>query len=150
MQNIIQRTIIIKAPIEKVWRAISDHEEFGIWFRAKVHTPFKTGAVVSCNSLYPGHEHLSWEMTITEMVPLDRISFTWPAYYGDDIERDAAKDPYLTATFALESLSEDETRLTLTETGFDQLPPDYAPIAYRMNSGGWDEQMQNINTYVTT
>ena len=149
MQDFIKRTIIIKAPIGKVWHAISDYEEFGTWFRAKVHTPFKPGAVVACNSLYPGHEHLSWEMTITEMVPLDRISFTWPAFYGDDIERDAAQDPHLTATFSLEAIG-NETRLTLTETGFEQLPPDYAPIAYRMNTGGWDEQMQNISAHVLT
>jgi len=150
MQDKIERTITLQAPIEKVWSAISDHQEFGSWFMAKVHKPFSVGAVVPCSSLYPGHEHLTWEMTITELVPLKKVTFTWPAYYGDSVERDAAQDPHLTATFAVEALGPHETRLTLTETGFARLPADYAPIAYRLNTGGWDEQMNNVSNYVSS
>ena len=87
-------------------------------------------------------------MTITEMDPPNRLSFVWPAYYGDGVDRDAADDPHLTATFTLEAVGND-TRLTLVESGFSKLPPDYAPVAYRMNSGGWDEQINNVVEHVT-
>ena len=147
MKDKIERVIVLKAPIEKVWRALSDHTEFGAWFKADVLDPFEVGSLIRCQSTYPGHEHLTWEMTITEMDPPKRLSFKWPAYYGDDVDRDAAQDPHLTATFALESIT-DGTRLTLTETGFSQLPPDYAPMAIRLNEQGWDEQMQNIRAHV--
>lgn len=148
MQDSITRTIDLNAPLETVWKALSDYREFGKWFLAEIKAPFIQGTTVSCRSLYPGHEHLSWEMEIIELIPPKRLSFLWPAYYGDDVVRDANNDPWLKATFTLETVHT-MTRLSLTESGFSQLPPDYAPIAIRMNEGGWDEQMKNIERYVS-
>jgi len=148
MQDIITRTINLNAHIQKVWNAISDHMEFGKWFLAVCDKPFTVGATIACQSLYPGHEHLSWEMQIVERLPPNQLSFLWPAYYGEDVERDANEDPWLQATFKLEEVISG-TRLTLTESGFSQLHPDYAAHAIRMNEGGWDEQMKNIKRHVS-
>lgn len=148
MKDSIERTIILSAPIDRVWRALSDHLEFGTWFKAAISEPFAPGAVIACQSTYPGHEHLTWSMTIVEMEPNKLISFTWPAYYGDDVDRDANQDHHLKANFLLERC-EGGTQLTLKETGFSKLPPDYAPTAFRMNEDGWDEQMNNIMSHVT-
>jgi len=147
MQDMIERSIVLNAPRERVWKAITNHEEFGQWFQAKISKPFVLGETVSCSSLYPGHEHLTWEQKIIEMEPMTRFSISWPAFYGDDVDRDAREDPWLTVTFLLEVLG-DKTRLILRETGFAQLPSDYAPVAFRMNESGWDEQMKNIEVYL--
>ena len=40
------------------------------------------------------------------------------------------------------------TRLLLVESGFADLPPDRAPLAFRSNEGGWTEQMDNVKAYV--
>jgi len=148
MQEKIIRYVDLNASIEAAWSAISDFREFGQWFRAEILTPFEVNATVSCRSLYSGHEHLRWEMIILEVVHLKRVTFKWPAYYGDDVERDANNDPWLTASFEL-SRENELTRLTLTETGFNQLPSEYRSIAKRMNEGGWDEQMKNIKSHVS-
>jgi len=147
MQDMIEREIILNASIERVWATITDHEEFGEWFRAKISKPFVLGETNFCSSLYPGHEHLTWEQKTVEMEPMNRFSILWPAYYGDNVDRDAREDPWLTVTFLLEAQG-DKTRVVLRETGFAQLPPDYAPLAFRMNESGWDEQMNNIETYL--
>ena len=148
MEDKIERSILLKAPVDRVWRALSDHREFGEWFKADISEPFSVGAVIKCRSKYPGHEHLTWEMTTTEMIPERRLSFTWPAYYGEDSDRDASLDPYLSVTFEL-AAEKDGTRLTLVESGFSALPADYAPTAFRMNEQGWDEQMENIASHVS-
>ena len=36
----------IAAPVDRVWRALTDHTEFGEWFRAKLEGP--TGAAKPC------------------------------------------------------------------------------------------------------
>ena len=147
MQDMIEREIYLNSSIEKVWNAITNHKEYGEWFLAEFSKPFVLGETIACRSLYPGHEHLTWEQKIIEMEPMSRFSILWPAYYGDNVDRDAREDPWLTVTYLLEAQG-DKTRLILRETGFAQLPPDYAPIALRMNESGWDEQMINIESYL--
>ena len=40
------------------------------------------------------------------------------------------------------------TLLTLTESGFDKIPAHRRDEALRMNGGGWEQQMKNIERYV--
>ena len=40
------------------------------------------------------------------------------------------------------------TLLLLTESGFDKIPSDRGLEAFRMNDGGWTEQMKNIESCV--
>ena len=40
------------------------------------------------------------------------------------------------------------TRLTVTESGFDDVPLARRAQAYRMNSDGWEWQMKSIESYV--
>ena len=86
-------------------------------------------------------------MKILTMEPERTFAYSWPAYYGEDADRDGSEDPHLVVTFSL--VKEDEgTLITLIESGFAKLPPDYAPTAYRLNEGGWVEQIQNIGAHV--
>jgi hypothetical protein len=41
------------------------------------------------------------------------------------------------------------TRLTVIESGFDKLPKQRRDEAFRMNSQGWAEQVENIRRHVT-
>ena len=147
MENEIQRQVVLEAPIDRVWRAISDADEFGAWFGTKISGPFVVGSTVHCESTHPGYEGDTWDMTIIEMVSRKRLSYTWPAYYGPENDRDVTEDPLLTVSFELESDGE-ATILTITETGFAALPEGYAPTAFRENSSGWDDQVENIASYV--
>ena len=40
------------------------------------------------------------------------------------------------------------TLLILTESGFDKVPAGRRAEAYRMNEGGWTQQMKNIESHV--
>ena len=40
MSDRIEKSIELNAPIERVWHALTDHNEFGEWFRVKLDGPF--------------------------------------------------------------------------------------------------------------
>jgi uncharacterized protein YndB with AHSA1/START domain len=146
MSNRIEKTIELNAPIEKVWRALTDHNEFGEWFRVKLDGPFVPGEVSSGHITYPDYEHLKWEARIKQMEAPRLFSFTWHPYAIDPAV-DYSKETPTLVEFRLEPTPKG-TRLVLVESGFDALPGDRMPEAMRKNDGGWTEQMKNIQAHV--
>lgn len=147
MSNVIEKQIELKAPVSRVWRALTDHNEFGEWFRVKLENPFVPGQVSRGRILYPGYEHLTWEAIVKKMEPEKLFSFTWHPYAVDP-KQDYSSEPATLVEFKLEPKG-NGTLLTLTESGFDALPKDRAFEAFRSNEGGWTEQMKNIERHVS-
>jgi uncharacterized protein YndB with AHSA1/START domain len=146
MTDRIERSIDLKAPVERVWRALTDHEEFGTWFRVKLDGPFRPGEVARGRITHPDYEHVVWQARIREMRPPDLFSFTWHPYAVDPDFDYAGETPPL-VEFRLTPIA-GGTRLTVTESGFDNLPPERSPDALRMNGDGWSIQMENIKAHV--
>ena len=69
MDERIEKRIERKAPVSRVWRALTDHREFGEWFRVKLDGPFVTGQVSRGQITYPGYEHVKWEATCRKWSP---------------------------------------------------------------------------------
>jgi uncharacterized protein YndB with AHSA1/START domain len=146
MSNSIEKHVEIQAPVSRVWRALTDHREFGEWFRVKLDGPFVPGEVSRGHITYPGYEHLKWEVTIREMVPERLFSFAWHPYAVDP-DIDYSSEPSTLVEFRLEPKG-GGTLLVVIESGFDAIPKERRFEAYRMNEGGWAEQMKNIETHV--
>jgi len=147
MENRIEKRIELKAPISRVWRALTDYREFGEWFLVKLEGPFVPGQVTRGHITYPGYEHLKWEAVVQKMEPERLFSFTWHPYAVDPKIVYSKETPTL-VEFRLEEIP-GGTLLVLTESGFDKIPSQRRDEAYRMNEGGWSEQMKNIERYVT-
>ena len=146
----IEKRIELKAPISRVWCALTDHREFGEWFRVKLDGPFVPGQVSTGQMTYPGYEHVKWEAVVQKMEPERLFSFTWPHPKSHDkanYSPDYSKDPRTLVEFRLERTAAG-TLLTLTESGFENLPDDLRLEAFRRNDGGWTEQMKNIERYL--
>jgi uncharacterized protein YndB with AHSA1/START domain len=143
----IEKKIELKAPPARVWKALTDHKQFGQWFRVNLQSPFVPGKPTRGNITYPGYEHLVMEVVVQKMEPEKIFSFHWHPY-AIDPKVDYSKEPPTLVEFRLEKTA-GGTRLTVTESGFDSIPPHRRDEAYRMNSGGWEAQMQNINAHVT-
>jgi uncharacterized protein YndB with AHSA1/START domain len=146
MSDRIEKKIALAAPVSRVWRALTDHREFGEWFRVKIDGPFKAGEVSRGHSTYPGYEHIKWEAVIQTIDPERLFSFTWHPY-AIDPKVDYSKEPPTLVEFRLEKTAEG-TLLTVTESGFDKIPSHRRIEAFRMNEGGWAEQVKNIAAYV--
>jgi uncharacterized protein YndB with AHSA1/START domain len=146
MNDKIEKRIELKAPISRVWRALTDYREFGEWFRVKLEGPFVAGQKSTGHMTYPGYEHYKWEAVVQKMEPERYFSFTWHPYAIDQNKDYSDETPTL-VEFRLEKTATG-TLLTLTESGFDKVPADRRDEAFRMNDGGWTEQMKNIEAYV--
>src|ERR1700732_5329214 len=146
MDDRIEKRIELKAPISRVWRALTDYREFGEWFRVKLDGPFVPGEVSRGHITYPGYEHLKWEAVVQKMEPQRLFSFAWQPYAIDQNNDYSNETPTL-VEFRLEKIPTG-TLLLLTESGFDKIPSDRRLEAFRMNDGGWTEQMKNIENHV--
>jgi len=150
MSRTIEKRIEIKALISRVWQAITDHRQFGEWFLVKLDGPFIPGQVSRGHITYPGYEHVVWEGTVQKMEPEHLFSFTWPhpeSFDKDNYSADYSGDPSTLVEFKLEK-TETGTLLTVTESGFENLPDGLREEAFRRNDGGWAQQMKNIEAYV--
>jgi uncharacterized protein YndB with AHSA1/START domain len=147
MNDRLEKRIEVKAPVSRVWRALTDYREFGEWFRVKLDRPFVEGQVSRGQITYPGYEHLKWEAVAQKMEPERLFSFTWHPY-AIDAKADYSKEPPTLVEFKLEK-TPTGTLLLLTESGFDKIPAGRRLDAFRMNDGGWTQQMKNIESHVT-
>ncbi len=141
----IEKTVDIRAGIDRVWRALTDHEEFGTWFQVRIEGPFIVGTRSLGHTTYPGFEHVRWEAFIKDMHAPDYFAFTWHPYAVEP-DTDYSSEPPTLVEFRLQPI-ETGTRLTVTESGFDALPAERRPLALRMNDGGWEEQVGNIKRH---
>jgi uncharacterized protein YndB with AHSA1/START domain len=142
----IEKRLALKAPVSRVWRALTDYQEFGKWFRVKLDAPFVPGQISRGQVTYPGYEHLQWEVLVQKVEPERLFSFTWHPYAVDP-KIDYSKETPTLVEFRLEETSSG-TLLMLTESGFDKIPSDRRLEAFRMNDSGWTEQMKNIENHV--
>jgi uncharacterized protein YndB with AHSA1/START domain len=142
----IEKQIELKAPVARVWRALTNHREFSEWFRVDLENAFVPEQITRGRVTYPGYEHLTFEAVVQKMEPERFFSFTWHPY-AVDLKKDYSKEPSTLVEFRLEK-SGAGTLLTVTESGFSRLPADRRDEAFRMNEGGWTEQLKNIERHV--
>ena|SRR5205807_5611335 len=143
----IEKQIELKAPVTRVWRAITDYREFSEWFGVDLETPFIPGKTSRGKVTYPGYEHVTFEVTVQEIEPERLFSITWHPYAVDP-GKDYSTEPSTLVEFRLQKTGTG-TLLTVTESGFSKLPPDRRDEALRMNDDGWTEQLKNIERHAT-
>ena len=153
----IEKKIILRAPHETVWRAISDAEQFGSWFGVAFDGPFTEGArltgkivptrvdpeVAKLQQQYAG---ALFEFIVERIEPMRRISFRWHPFAVEP-NVDYSKEPRTLIVFELEPI-EGGILLTLSESGFDQLPPERRAKAFPANDQDWEKQTQLVQKYL--
>lgn len=142
----IERQTLLKATRSRVWRALTDSREFGEWFRVRMTAPFAVGATVRGQITHPGYEHVTMEVLIERIEPERRFSFRWHPYAVDP-KVDYSSEPTTLVEFTLED-ADGGVRLTVVESGFDQIPAGRRAEAFRMNGDGWTGQVRNIAAHV--
>ena len=153
----IQKHVLLHEPRERVWRAISDSRQFGSWFGVEFDAPFVAGEtivgklvgttvdeeVAKRQQQYKGHR---FEFVVDRVEPMRLFSFRWHPYAMDS-GVDYSKEPTTLVAFVLEEAA-DGTMLTVTESGFDQIPIERRAKAFAANEGGWAAQMKLIEKYL--
>jgi len=146
--NRIERSVVIQAPRERVWRALSDAEAFGTWFGADLKRQrFEAGRRTRGRITIAGYTHVWFDVVIDRIEPQSLLSYRWHPYAVDPAIDYGQETPTL-VTFTLQDAPGRATRLTVVESGFDKVPPQRRLEAFRMNDQGWDAQIRNIVRHV--
>ena len=163
----IEKQVILRAPVSRVWQAIANSKEFGRWFGINLEDDFVVGRPIRGTfdaqlneaaildyqkklGLSPSKVKLPESSivfcTVERIEPERYFSFRWIPY-SIDAEVDPESEPTTLVEFRLEKV-EEGTRLTIVESGFDRVPAHRRERAFRMNDGGWAGQVENIEKYV--
>jgi uncharacterized protein YndB with AHSA1/START domain len=142
----IEEKILLRVPRARVWRALTDAEEFGAWFGVKLTGVFAPGATVNGTITEKGYEGLPFEIVVDRFEPQRLFSWRWHPYAVDPAVDYSAEPPTLVVCELEEAA--DGTVLTLVESGFDRVPAARRAEAYGMHEEGWAAQMKSIERYL--
>ena len=153
----IEKTILLRAPRERVWRAVSDAKEFGSWFGVAFDGPFAEGTRLSGKispttvdaevaKMQEPYSGKAFDWTVERIEPMRRISFRWHPYAVEE-GVDYSKEPATLIEFVLEE-APGGILLKISESGFDQIPLERRAKAFKANEGGWEMQTRLIEKYL--
>jgi uncharacterized protein YndB with AHSA1/START domain len=153
----IEKQVILRASLARVWRAISNSTEFGSWFGVAFEAPFVAGTAIrgkimptqvdpEVAKMQKPYEGQAFNITIEKLEPEKEFSFRWHPFAVDP-NVDYASQPTTLVVFALKEVPEG-VRLTITESGFDRIPLERRAKALAANEGGWTHQAKLIEKYL--
>lgn len=133
----VERSIVVHADRERVWRAITDSAQISQWFDGNMRWEFQLGVGEHINYYYNGA--LLGTGRIVTIEPPERFVLNWTAEPGSPVET--------LVTFALETV-DGGTRVTVTESGFEALPEDRRHARAEDNSDGWRQVLEHLQAYL--
>ena len=80
--NVITKKIEMKAPVSKVWKALTDSKQFGEWFHAKFNEPFQEGKKIIGEHTYEGMKGEELLLIIQKIQPETYFSYKWHPFSG--------------------------------------------------------------------
>ena len=92
------------------------------------------------------YEGMAVELMVERVEPMHRLSFRWHPFAVDS-SVDYSDEPMTLVAFELQEVP-GGTLLTISESGFDQIPEERRAAAYAANAGGWEKQALLIEKYL--
>lgn len=143
----IEKQITLGAPRGRVWQALTDAAQFGQWFGCELNGRFVAGESIRGQITSPAYRHLKLEFHVERIEPEHYFAYRWHPFAVDPAVDYSDEVPTLVEFFLTDQA--DGTLLRVIESGFDALPESRRATAYRMNDGGWKQQLGHISSYVT-
>jgi uncharacterized protein YndB with AHSA1/START domain len=141
----IEREVVIDAPIERVWSALTQPASVSSWFSNgnKVTIDLREGGVMALDQ----GDHGAFQTVIVSVSPPNLFSFRWASAYPDVL---ATEDNSTLVEFTLKATPEG-TVLRVVESGFDalEIPADRVEHAgFENHSKGWTGVVAEFVKYV--
>ena len=152
----IEKRVELRAPLDRVWRAISDSEEFGRWFGVRFDGPFVAGTSVTASitgttvddevaKRQEPHAGVKSTWQVVAVEPQQRFAYRWHPFAVDP-DTDYDREPTTLVEFTL-SETPDGVLLTITESGFDAIPEARRSASFEANAEGWAIQADLVRRY---
>lgn len=157
-QQRIEKKVLYNVPRSRVWKAITNSKEFGSWFGMELNGPFKAGQTIfgqivpttvdpEVAKLQEPHRGKKVELFVDQIEPETKLCLKWHPFAMDP-NVDYSNEPMTLITFLLEEKSANQTQLTITEEGFENLPLSRRADAIKANDGGWAHQTILLEKYL--
>ena len=154
----IEKQVVLHAPLDRVWRAISESQEFGQWFGVRIDGPFVAGTSVNATitgttvdeevaEMQRPHAGAQATWQIVAVEPPRRFAYRWHPFAVDG-GIDYGTEPTTLVEFTL-SETADGVLLRIVESGFDAIPATRRADAFEANSGGWAKQTELVRKYLS-
>lgn len=132
--SVVSTSIVIEAPVEEVWRALTDPARLKQWFfGADTRTDWRVGGPITHRGEYQGRPYEDKGVVVAFDEPM-RLSFThWSAASG----RPDTPEAYQTVTFRLVREGT-VTRLSLTEQNLA------SPQEAALSETRWEEALRDL------
>jgi len=145
VENTIEKQIEIKAPVAKVWKALTDSKLFGQWFGVNLHSEFVAGKTTKGRNTSKGFE-MEMVFHIKDINPQSYFSYAWIPFPMDQSFDYSKEEPTLVEFFLEQSAT--GTLLKVKESGFNKITASRRAEAFKMHTGGWEAQLKNIEKFL--
>jgi len=153
----IEKKILLRAPLARVWRALTDAQEFESWFGIRFNAPFTPGAAmrgtIVGTTVDPevakaqlDYKEKPFEITVEQMIPEKLFSFRWHPHAVEP-GVDYSAEPTTLIEFTLRQVPAG-VELTVTESGFDRIPLARRAQAFSADEQGWSIMTNLIDKYL--
>jgi len=153
----IEKKVVLRASLDRVWNAIADSKQFGTWFGVELDGPFVAGKPVQAKivptkvdaevaKMQEPYTGQAFEIAVERVEPMRELAFRWHPF-ATDASVDYSREPMTLVQFVLDEVASG-TQLTITESGFDRIPLERRAKAFAANEGGWQKQTELIAKYL--
>jgi uncharacterized protein YndB with AHSA1/START domain len=132
----VRREVVVEAPLEHVWRAITEADQLVRWFPDKIaEVDLRPGGAI----------RIEWQDgefddgTVDVVEAPSRFAFRWHGAGFDS--------PETMVEFTLEPTA-DGTRVVVIESGFSKVREEKRESAWHDNDGGWAKELGELKTYL--
>jgi uncharacterized protein YndB with AHSA1/START domain len=154
----IEKQITLRAPLTRVWSALTDSQQFGAWFGCALDGPFVAGKQTKGTiqptrvdpevaKLQVPHAGQPFEVVVDRIEPMRLFSFRWHPY-AIEPGMSYEAEPMTLVEFALQEIEPGKTLLKISESGFERVPLARRAKAFTENEGGWTHQAKLIEKYL--
>lgn len=148
LQDTIRKEIVIGAPRERVYAALTDPAKLSQWFPDAVEGEIKPGA----RPVFDFGEYGRHSAYVVATDPYSYVAYRWipgSIHVPQGFIGDVLSEPNTLCEFHLGEV-DGGTRVRLVESGFASLPSEFYAKSIEDNTGGWDVMIYRLKTFIET
>jgi uncharacterized protein YndB with AHSA1/START domain len=144
----IEREILIDAPVDVVWRAVTEPSQISTWFSDEAELDLRPGGEGTLVfSDKPDQGAMSVHITVQVVEPQRRFTYRW--LHPEGVEPKPGNSLLVEFTLAEEG---EGTRLRVTESGQDEIGWPEADVANYVqdHTKGWTKHLNDLSKHAAS